>query len=172
MEHPPCFATQESPCPGFPLTNQEINSLSFSISRRAPGALKSQTARVADPDAEEGAAGSADLADAFTAFDTGRWEVRGKEYNNGFEVNAARKGHGERDADMVELCRAAWYASIDGTKAWGAPPPRPALPCLSVPRARVPLLTRPLRAATRSDAECGCSDCERACGLSGIPTPL
>ena len=45
--------------------------------------------------------------------------------------------------------------------------PLPALPRLSVPRARVPLLTRPLRAATRSDAECGCSDCESACGLSG-----
>jgi len=138
----------ESPCPGFPLTNQEINSLSFSISRRAPGALRSQAARVADPEAEEGASGSADLEDAFAAFDTGRWEVRGKEYNNGFEVNAARKGHGERDADMVELCRAAWYASIDGTKAWGAPPPRPAVPFRS-PRAGAAAH----KAAARSHAE-------------------
>ena len=43
----------------------------------------------------------------------------------------------------------------------------PSLPCLPVPCARAPLLTRLLLAATRSDAECGCSDCENACGLRG-----
>jgi hypothetical protein len=76
---------------------------------------------------------------AKTGFFDGDWTISGKQFNTEHKHNIG-KGHASETFDMVELCYPAWKKQTSGGGSF---------------------------AAKFADAECGCEDCEDACGLRG-----
>lgn len=58
-----------------------------------------------------------EMCDRWDDFNSGEWAITSKEFNNAHEINVGRKGHAQREADMVELCGTVWSGSTVATRA-------------------------------------------------------